>query len=101
MKDKPINLADEEMVAQSEKDLKFAREQELEDIRELLNRPAGVRYFKKFLTNGRIFTKSYTGNAETYFNEGWRCNALSVLNDISEAAPGKLNEVLFNKERKK
>lgn len=71
------------------------REQELEDVRFLINTPQGMRFFKLFFERAKVFTMSMTGNSWTYFNEGRRDIGNRVLADIVEADPTKVAALLL------
>jgi hypothetical protein len=90
MTKKAHNAADPEMVKAAEKDADLRRTQDLEDIRTILDTPAGVRFFTRFFKAGKIFSTSMTGNSWTFFNEGGRNLALSFFADVAEASPGKI-----------
>lgn len=99
------DAADEKIVAEREKRNELAHEQELEDIRTILDQPAGIRFMRNFFDRGRMFQSSFTGNSQTFFLEGHRNFALIMFDLVSEAAPGKVAEVIVRdkpqKEREK
>ena len=95
---KEYNAGDEKQVKDLEKKAKNERDQELEDLREILNLKAGVRFFKRFLEDGQIFCSTFTGNSHTYFNEGKRAFALKYFSDICEASPKQIAELMIKKE---
>lgn len=95
------NAADEKQVKDKEKVVANERRQELEDIRTIINTPAGKRFFKRLMKDGRIYNTTFTGNSYSYFLEGNRNLALRYFNDICEAAPDKLIDVILIKERRK
>lgn len=76
------------------KDEWIERKQELDDVRDILAMPAGVRLFRRILAKGRVFGTTYTGNANGYFLEGQRNLALVFLRDVFDAAPAKVPEIL-------
>jgi hypothetical protein len=92
------NAADEQAVRTQEKRNENQRKQEIEDVREILKTPHGVRFMRRLMVEGRIFHSSFTGNSHTFYNEGWRGLALKILGDVSEASPNKLSEVLTEKK---
>jgi len=94
------NAADEKKVNKVRETLKNDRRQELEDIKTLLNTGAGRRFFTRFFEDGRIFTTTFTGNSQTFFLEGHRNLALKYFNDICEASPERLTELMIRKENK-
>lgn len=81
------NAADPKQIGEKENAASRERKQELEDVRYLVKTPAGLRYFRKLLERGMVFTTTFTGNSRTFFNEGGRNLALGVLADVTEAAP--------------
>jgi hypothetical protein len=100
MADEKHNASDLDQVRKAEKEVSNERKQVLADLRDILSTPAGVRYFTNIISEGRIFSSSFTGNSQTFFYEGWRSLALSILGDITEAAPDKVVEILINDKEK-
>ena len=92
------NAADEKKVKDKEQDLKNKKDQYIEDLKTILDTPAGVRFFKSLFDEGRIFNLSFTGNSATFFNEGRRSLALQVFNDICIARPDKIKDLMIRKE---
>ena len=92
------NAADESQVKKREQSAKTQKEQEIEDIKNILKLPAGVRFFKRLLNAGHMFQTSFTGNSQTFFKEGERNLMLRFFDDICEASPDKLTELLINKK---
>jgi len=88
---------------QEEADRKKAEEierlQELEDIRAILDTPAGVRFFQRFLKDGHVFHSTFTGNSQGYFLEGQRAYALKYFTDIVSAAPDKIATLIIVEEK--
>lgn len=77
-----------------------AKKQEREEARALKIRQGRIRHlmqdatFRSFITDivfdpayGRLLASSFTGNAHTYFHEGARAMAHTILSEIEEAAP--------------
>ena len=80
------NAADEGQVKESEGKAKRSREGELEDVRVLLNQPAGRRFFWRYLSIlDRI--SAHQSGSWTYFNEGERNIVLKMKADIVAASP--------------
>jgi len=92
------NAASEDHVKDMEDQLKRERMQELEDIKVILNLPAGLRFFKRLMDKGRIFQTTFTGNSQGMFLEGHRNLVLMFLDDIRIAAPEKVAELMIMKE---
>jgi hypothetical protein len=93
-----FNAADEEQVEEQEKKGKTKRDQELEDIKMLLSLPQGLRFFRRLMDIGHVFSTSFTGNSTTFFNEGMRNVALKIFNDVCEASPEKAKYVMIKTE---
>lgn len=94
---KPYDASDENDVSVKEEEALDKRNQELDDIRDILSRKSGVRFFKRIMENGKIFCTTFTGNSTTFFNEGMRSNTLRYFNDVCEAAPEMVAEIMINK----
>jgi hypothetical protein len=62
----------------------------LNDVRRILSMPEGRRLLWRLLEEARVFHSTYTGNADTYFNEGKRSMGLLVLGEMLRAKPDSL-----------
>lgn len=82
---------------QREDKLKAQRDQELEDLKQLLDNPAGLRFIRRLMEAGRVFSSSMTANSWTYFNEGARNLALMFFKDVVEVAPHRVAELVREK----
>lgn len=92
------NAADEKQakkVAQKEKN---ERDQQLDDIKDILSRPSGKRFFRRLLDDGKIFATTFTGNSYTFFNEGARNLVLKYFDDLCLAAPDKVAELMVKEK---
>lgn len=94
------NAGDESQVRKAEAKMDAERKQELEDIKTLLKQPAGVRFLRRLMTDTKVFSSCYTGNATTYYLEGRRDLGLMYFADVVEAAPAHLIEVITVEEKK-
>lgn len=84
----PKNAADEQQVKEATRLGKRTREQELDDLRAVLDTPPGLRFVWRVLNTAGVFTTSFTGEGpSTFFNEGRRDLGLRVLADVIEARP--------------
>ena len=90
------NAADEKQVNKAREDQKTQRDQELEDIKTLLDTPAGIRFFLRFFTKAKMFQTTFTGNSQTFFLEGQRNIALHFFEDVALACPDKIINVITN-----
>ena len=97
-KEKKHNAADPVSVMEEEQKVKNERDQELADIKDIINRPEGLRFFRRLMAEGKVFQTTFTGNSQGYFLEGHRNLALRFLDDIAEAAPNKIAELMVKKE---
>jgi len=84
------NAADDKQVRGAVRDEKNRREQELNDVRNVLNSAFGRRFVWRLLEFSGIYKTSFTGNSHTFFNEGMRNIGLSIMTDINEACPEQL-----------
>jgi len=90
---------DEKTVAQQEEIRARERRQELEDIKKILQRPEGKRFFRRIFEIGHMFQTTYTGNSQGMFLEGHRNFALTLFHDIVEAAPERVQELIVKPEK--
>jgi hypothetical protein len=88
------NAANEDHVAQAEKEARDKRERELMDVREILESKAGRRFFSRYLRICGIYKTSFTGNNTTFMREGERSIGLRLLAEMNEAAPDLYIEML-------
>ncbi len=83
------NIADPDQVKEQgikQKDLDKIKG---DDVRTVLGTRQGRRFFYRYLQFSKVFSTCFTGNSETFFNEGMRNVGLSILNDINSFAPEK------------
>ena len=87
----------EDKTEQEEREAQFARERKvhLEDLRVLLRLPEGRRWFKWLMDRGHIFRTTFTGNSTGMFKEGARSLVLEAFEDICEAAPTVVPELIM------
>ncbi len=82
-----FNPHDPEQVAQAEKRANAKAMQADNDLKFLLSSKQGRRFLWKQLEFCRVFSTSFTGNSQTFFNEGMRNVGLKLFNDILRAEP--------------
>jgi len=63
------------------------RLQELNDIKSVMETPAGRRFIWRVMDRAGVFRGCFTGNSTTFYNEGRRDMGLFVLNDVLETCP--------------
>lgn len=87
-KKKPYDSSDPQQVSHASAKAELDRLQELEDIKDLMDSPPGVRFFRRLFIDGHIMSTSFAGNApRTYFLEGERNLALRYIQDLEAAVP--------------
>ena len=96
-KNKKYIASDEDQVKDIEQKAGLERKQELEDIKAILKTAAGIRFFQRFMEEGKVFNSTFTGNSNTFFLEGKRSLALKVFNDICEADSSKIARIMVRK----
>lgn len=89
------NAADDSELKDKAQRAQLRREQELEDIRIIAHTPSGLRFLKRLMNEGKVFTTTFTGNSQTFFFEGHRNLALKFLHDIVEASPESLTRLML------
>ena len=97
-KEKVYNASDSVAVMDAAQKVKNERQQELADIKDLIARPEGMRFFRRLMEAGYIFRTTFTGNSQSYFLEGHRNLVLRIFSDIVEAAPGKIADLMVREE---
>ena len=83
-----IDLGDEVRGKASRKKEKLRGEQEREDTRFVMSTPSGRRFLARLLERSGINRTSFTGNANTYFNEGQRNMGLILQAELVDTDPG-------------
>lgn len=68
-------------------------ERKLNDMRKIVSTAEGRRFIWDLLSEARIFHSSYTGNSDTYFNEGKRNIGLGVLESLMRAKPDAFTQM--------
>ena len=63
---------------------KLTRDQELDDIKWLMSQKQGRRVMHRLLTITGIYRSSFTGNSQTFFNEGQRNIGLILTADVHQ-----------------
>ena len=90
------NASDPKKVARRQEREGLLRKQQLEDIKAVLNTPAGMRLMRRFFESGKIFKTTFTGNSNGYFLEGHRNHALMYFKDVVDACPEKVPELIMD-----
>lgn len=88
------NAASPGQVAKAKRAADRTREEELLDVRYLLDSKQGRRFLWRYLEQCGIFRTSFTGNSQTFFNEGKRNIGLMLMSDITEANPERYLDMM-------
>lgn len=79
------NAGEETEVKERKTKAQLKREQEIEDMKQLLNTRFGRHVLWRILSQCGVYKLSFTGNSTTFFNEGHRDIGNYIINEISEA----------------
>jgi len=88
-----MNSADEESIEERNLRVRVETENYEMAIKSLLNSEEGSFFFKRFFSKAKIFSKTFTGNSQTYYNEGQREMALDYFKEFSRICPGEMSEL--------
>lgn len=59
-------------------------EQRQNDLKAVVSTPEGKRFIASILADCGIYRSSFTGNSQTFFNEGQRAAGLRLIHRIEE-----------------
>lgn len=83
--DPVIDLTRQRHERESEDARLLRRENELDDIAWLMSEERGRRIMFRLLEMCSVYRSSFTGNSQTFFNEGRRAVGTTLITDITEA----------------
>lgn len=84
----PTDLIEQAQDAEREQHAALAKAQrEAEDFKWVVSTEQGRRFIWDLLAFTGIYRSSFTGNSQTFFNEGRRDVGLKVLGMVNEHAP--------------
>ncbi len=86
-KGEPYDAGDEGKVKARKRKLGRNRREQLGDVRFLLTHEQGRRFLWRLMDHAGVYSTCFTGNSQTFFNEGKRDTGLFVLNEIMQADP--------------
>jgi len=94
--EKPLvsNAANPKQVKAAERKVKSNEELHEEDMHKILGTAEGKRVFWKMMEFCKVFEESFTGNSETFYNEGRRSVGLKILGDINSSRPEAYIEMM-------
>jgi hypothetical protein len=94
MDETPFNAGDEPQVKDRRSKAKIARDAEVEALRVLLSDPRFRAFLGRTMTACGLFKQSFTGNSNTFFNEGTRNVGLWLMREATEADAEQTASVL-------
>lgn len=83
-----------ERTEQEREKSKRARQVQVDDFLWLMSDKRGRRIMWRLLGETRVFQSSFTGNSQTFFNEGTRNVGLKLLGEINELCPDRYVSML-------
>lgn len=98
-----FDAGDEVSVSKRKTKVQLKKEKEIEALRQVLSTRAGLDVVWKILEFCNIYDPSFTGNSQTFFNEGKRYIGLEILRYLDQVDPRayalmKLNRLDEEKE---
>jgi len=90
---KLYDAGDEGAVKKKKTKAQIRKEQDKEDLHNILLSPGGRRFLWKVLEECGVYKISFTGNSHTFFNEGKRQIGLNLIADIFDADPNAYVEM--------
>ena len=90
---KPYDAGDEVQVKKRKTKSKIKKEQDKEDLHNILLSAGGRRFVWKLLEACGVYKISFTGNSHTFFNEGKRQIGLGLIEEIFDASPNAYTEM--------
>lgn len=87
------DAGDEGQVKKKKTKTQIHKEQDIEDLKGILDSAGGRRFLWKLLEECGVYKISFTGNSHTFFNEGKRQIGLRLIEDIFDASPSAYTEM--------
>ena len=84
-----MNASDPQQIAEVEGKAKRKRDQSCADLLSVMATHEGRRFVWRILEGTGIYKLSYTGNSETFFNEGQRNVGLKLLSELQKITPSE------------
>jgi len=82
-----VNAADEEQVLTARERERQRANREADDFKKLIEMPEFRRFVWRYVSFCGVFDSCFTGNSQTFFNEGQRNVGLKLLTEINDYAP--------------
>ena len=92
------DASNEQHVKSRKTKTKLKREDQLSALRDILESDGGKEFFWRLLARCKLYETSFTGNIQTFFNEGKREVGLWVLSEIVAADPKAYANMMIKNE---
>ena len=100
MSKKRYNASDEGQVTEAERLQEKLKQQRIDDLNWVMSDLRGRRFMSELLSRTGPLTLSFTGNSQTFFNEGQRNVGLMYIADLEEHCQEQNFQMMReNKER--
>lgn len=90
------DASDEKHVKTKKTRAKIERENQLSAMRDIVENKGGAEFLWRLLSRCKLYETSFTGNSQTFFNEGKREVGLWVLAEIMAADPKAYANMMIN-----
>lgn len=94
MAEPPFNAGDEAQVKERKSKAKQERDAEMAALKDLMQDARFRSFMGRALCACGILKQSFTGNSNTFFNEGQRNVGLWLVREATEADPAMMAEIL-------
>lgn len=88
------NASDREQVKKARKREKRKEIQDRKDVQDLLGTPFGRRFLWRYLAKCNVFSTLQGPSPQIHYEEGFRQVGLDMMNDIIDANPNALIEMM-------
>lgn len=78
----------------------FRAQVDAEDIKFVMSSKQGRRVVWRLLAKAGIYKSSFTGNSETFFNEGMRAVGLFLLDEVMRNSPDAFMQMTLESKAK-
>lgn len=95
------NVANEGMVKRAQDNEKLRRDNELSDLRSLLELPQGRRFLQRLLDRAKVFESIWEQNSRIYYNAGQQDFGHFIMGEIWEAKPDAYTQMIREAEARK
>jgi len=93
--EKQYDASDEQQVKSKKTRAKIDRDNQLSSMRDIVESDGGQEFLWRLLARCKVYETSFTGNSQTFFNEGKREVGLWVLSEIVAADPAAYAKMMM------